>query len=130
MANLFTREFFELAKKRLQKRGVMCQWVHAYSMSSMDFKTIVHTFHTVFPNAAVGEASFGNDYLLIGFPQDWNIDPRMLIDRLGDERMKAHLERMHIRDPAAFLNKLIITREAIAAYAKGAPLHTDDNALL
>jgi len=130
MANLFTLEFFGLAKKRLRKEGLMCQWVHAYSMSSVDFKTIVHTFQAVFPHATVWEANFGNDYLLIGSPQDLNIDPRLLIDRLGDERMKAHLERMHIRDPAAFLNKLILTREGIAPYAKGSPLHTDDNALL
>jgi spermidine synthase len=130
MANLFTREFFELAKKRLRRGGLMCQWVHAYTMSSVDFKTIVHTFHTVFSNAAVWEASFGNDYLMIGSLQDLNIDPLLLIDRLGDERMKVHMERMHIRDPAAFLNKLILTREAIDAYAKGALLHTDDNALL
>jgi spermidine synthase len=130
MANLFTREFFELAKRRLRKQGMMCQWVHAYSMSPDDFKTIVHTFQTIFPNTTVWEASFGNDYLLIGFPPDWNIEPRVLIDRLDDERLKAHLEKMHTRDPAAFINKLIITREAIAAYTKGSALHTDDNALL
>ena len=44
--------------------------------------------------------------------------------------MKVDLERMHIRGPAAFMNKLIIPREGIAAYAGRAPLHTDDNALL
>jgi len=130
MANLFTQEFFELSKKRLRSGGLMCQWVHAYSMSSVDFKTIVRTFQAVFPHAAVWEASFGNDYLLIGSPQDLNIDSRTLIDRLGDEKMKVHLEKMHIRDPAAFLNKLILTRAAIAEYAKKSPLHTDDNALL
>jgi spermidine synthase len=110
MANLFTREFFELAKQRLRKQGLMCQWVHAYSMAPDDFKTIVHTFHSVFPNSTVWETSFGNDYLLIGFPPDWNIEPRKLIDRWGDKRLKAHLEKMHIRDPAAFLNKLILTK--------------------
>jgi len=130
MANLFTREFLELARQRLRPQGLMCQWVHAYSMSSDDFKSIVHTFQTVFPNAMVWEASFGNDYLLIGFPQDWRIDPRLCMDRLDDQRLKAHLERMHIRAPAAFINKLIITREAIAAYVKGTPLHTDGNALI
>jgi len=130
MANLFTREFFNLAKRRLRAEGLMCQWVHAYSMSSVDFKTIVHTFQTVFPNVEVWEASFGNDYMMIGFPQAWNIDSRVLMDRLGDGRMKVHLERMHIRGPAAFINKLIIPREAIAEYAKRVPQHTDDNALL
>lgn len=130
MANLFTREFFELAKQRLREGGLMCQWVHAYSMSSVDFKTIVHTFHAVFPNVTVWEASFGGDYLLIGSPQDLNIDSRVLVDRLGDGRMKAHLERMNIRDLASFTNKLILTKEGIVLYTKGSPLHTDDNALL
>jgi tetratricopeptide (TPR) repeat protein len=130
MANLFSREFFDLAKKRLQKRGVMCQWVHAYSMSSIDFKTIVRTFQAVFPHVTVWEASFGGDYLLIGFPQDLNIDYEMFIDRLNDERLRSDLDRMNLRDVTAFLDKLVITEEAVAEYTKGAPLHTDDNALL
>ncbi len=130
MANLFTREFFDLAKNRLQQGGLMCQWVHAYSMSSIDFKTIVRTFQAVFPHTSIWEASFGGDYLLIGSPQDLNVDVDMLIDRLHDERVRADLGRMNIRDVTALMNKLVITEDAIAEYTKGAPLHTDDNALL
>ncbi len=130
MANLFTREFFGLAKQRLREGGLMCQWVHAYAMSSMDFKTIVRTFQAVFPHVTVWEASFGGDYLLIGSPREVNIDPRTLTDRLGDERLKADLGRMKARGPAALMNKLIMTEEAIPGYIEGAPLHTDDNALL
>jgi spermidine synthase len=130
MANLFTREFFDLAKKRLQKGGLMCQWVHAYSMSSLDFKTIVRTFQAVFPHVTVWEASFGGDYLLIGSPQDLNVDYQVLIDHMRDERMRADMGTMNIKDPAEFINKLVVTEEAIAGYTKGAPLHTDDNARL
>jgi spermidine synthase len=130
MANLFTREFFELAKRRLRKGGLMCQWVHAYSMSSVDFKTIVRTFHTAFPHVMVWEASLGGDYLLIGSPEDLNIDYQMLLGRLDDESMRADLVKMNITDLASFLNRLVITKEAIAEYTKGASLHTDDNSLL
>ena len=63
-------------------------------------------------------------------PQDLKIDYRMIIDRLGDERIRADMGRMNIRDIASFINRLIITEEGIAQYTKGAPLHTDDNALL
>jgi len=130
MANLFTREFFDLAKKRLRGGGLMCQWVHGYSMSSIDFKTIVRTFQAVFPHVTVWEASFGGDYLLIGSPQDLNVDYQMLIDHMRDESMRADMGTMNIKDPAEFINKLVITEEAIAEYTKGAPLHTDDNARL
>lgn len=130
MANLFTREFFELAKRRLRKGGVMCQWVHAYSMYSVDFKTIVRTFNAVFPHVMVWEASLGGDYLLIGSPEDLNVNYQMLIDNMRDESMRADLVKMNMTDLASLLNKLVITKEAIAEYTKGAPLHTDDNALL
>jgi len=130
MANLFTQEFFELAKQRLRAGGLMCQWVHAYAMSSMDFKTIVRTFQTVFPHVTVWEISFGGDYLLIGSPQEVNIDPSSLTDRLGHERLRADRGRMRTTDPAALMTKLIMTEAAIPGYIAGAPLHTDDNALL
>jgi len=130
MANLFTREFFQQAKARLRPQGVMCQWVHAYSMSSQDFKTIVRTFHSVFPNTSIWEASLGGDYLLIGSRQEVPIDHRMLVDRLSDERLRADLETMNLLDLTAFVNKLVITGDAIDRYTKGAPLHTDDNARL
>ncbi len=130
MANLFTQEFFELANARLRPEGVMCQWVHAYSMSSVDFKTIVRTFHAVFPHTSIWEATLGGDYLLIGSQHDVPIDHQMLIDRLNDERLRADLETMNLRDLAAFVNKLVMTGDAIAQYTDGAPLHTDDNARL
>jgi spermidine synthase len=130
MANLFTREFFDLAKKRLQKGGLMCQWVHAYSMSSVDFKTIVRTFHAVFPHVTVWEADLGIDYLLIGSSEHLDVDYEMLRNRLTDERMSADMGKMDIRGPAAFMSKLIMTEEEISEYTKGVPLHTDANTLL
>jgi spermidine synthase len=130
MANLFTREFFQLAKDRLRKRGLMCQWAHAYSMSSDDFKTIVRTFHAVFPHVTVWAADLDLDYVLIGSSDRLDVDYEMLRNRLTDERLRADMRTMDTRDPAAFFNKLIITEEAIPRYTQGAPLHTDDNALL
>jgi len=130
MANLFTRDFFDLAKQRIRKGGVMCQWVHAYSMSSVDFKTVVRTFHAVFPHVTVWEADLGIDYLLIGSSQHLDVDYEMLRNRLADERMRADMGKMDTRGPAAFMNKLIMTEEEISGYTQGVPIHTDDNALL
>jgi len=44
--------------------------------------------------------------------------------------MRADMGTMNIKDPAEFINKLVVTEEAIAEYTRGAPLHTDDNARL
>jgi Tfp pilus assembly protein PilF len=126
-ADLFTREYFELAKKRLRKDGVMCQWVQAYSMSGVDFKTIVHTFNTIFPHVTVWEASLGGDYVLIGTPQKLKVDYPTLLDQLSDGSIRADLAKMRIWGPATFINKQVLTDKAVAEYTRGAPLHTDDN---
>ena len=59
MANLFTTEFFELTKARLRDGGVFCQWLHAYSMTSADFRTIVATFQSAFPQMSLWELDLG-----------------------------------------------------------------------
>lgn len=130
MANLFTREFFDSALARLPSGGLMCQWVHAYALSSMDFKTIVRTFQAVFPHTTLWEAAFSGDYLLIGSARELNINPRTLSDRLENERLAADVRKMRANSAAALISKLIMTETAIPEYVAGAPLHTDDNALL
>src|SRR5262249_28769973 len=65
VAALFTREFFEAARLRLEPGGLMCQWAHTYDMSAGDLRSIVRTFHAVFPVATVWLAG-GGDLLLIG----------------------------------------------------------------
>jgi len=126
-ANLFTREFFNLAKKRLEKGGLMCQWVQAYSMSAADFKAIVHTFQSIFPQVTVWEAILGVDYLLIGATQDVQVDYPRLLEQLGDESIRPHLAKMRIWDPATFIAKLVLADNAVADYTRGALLNTDDN---
>jgi hypothetical protein len=67
VATLFTREFFEAARARLDPDGLLCQWAHTYDISQEDLQSIVRTFASVFPRGTmwlVGEA----DLLLIGGP--------------------------------------------------------------
>ncbi len=102
----------------------MCQWVQAYSMSAPDFKTIMHTFDTVFSHVTVWEASMGGDYLLIGSPQPLKADYSTLLDRLGDRNLLADLSKMRIWDPATFFNKLVHRDEGCRRLRPGsAPEH-------
>ncbi len=129
-ANLFTKEFFTLAKNRLRKGGVMCAWVHAYSMFSIDFKTIIKTFHAVFPRVTLWEALIGGDYILIGSMDDLNPEPETLKKRLNKGRIISDLKKINMSDHALFLGRLVLSEMEIPEYTHGAPIHTDDNALL
>jgi spermidine synthase len=65
VAALFTREFFEAARERLEPDGLLCQWTHTYEMEPGDLKSIVASFASVFPDGTMWLVGDG-DLLLIG----------------------------------------------------------------
>jgi spermidine synthase len=65
VASLFTREFFEAARARLETDGILCQWAHTYDISAADLRSIVRTFGSVFPDGSMWLVGEG-DLLLIG----------------------------------------------------------------
>ncbi|MCY4512720.1 MAG: methyltransferase, partial [Bdellovibrionales bacterium] len=48
MENLFAREFYQLANKKLNKGGVLAQWLHTYSMDAEIFRMVCHTLKQEF----------------------------------------------------------------------------------
>ncbi|MHB8841408.1 MAG: fused MFS/spermidine synthase, partial [Candidatus Aquicultor sp.] len=49
VSHLFTKEFFELVSKRLNKGGVYCQWIPRYIMRDDDMLMMFKTFTSTFP---------------------------------------------------------------------------------
>ncbi|AFM28085.1 fused MFS/spermidine synthase [Desulfomonile tiedjei] len=63
--NLYTREFFELCKSRLNKNGAMCLWFPG-SKHEADEIALQRTFSTVFPYCSVWGGPAGWGFYLIG----------------------------------------------------------------
>ena len=57
VAALFTREFFEAARSRLEPGGIFCQWTHTYNMSDDDLRSVVPPFHRPFPRGRCGSSA-------------------------------------------------------------------------
>jgi spermidine synthase len=73
VANLFTREYYELAKSRLKPGGVFVQWWHTHALHPDEMKLIVATLHRVFPHASYWRPNFG-DVIMVGTvdPLPWD----------------------------------------------------------
>jgi spermidine synthase len=67
-ATLYTREFFELAKRHLNPGGVVTQWVPLYESTPEVVKSEVATFFSVYPDglAFVNDRDGGADVVLLG----------------------------------------------------------------
>ena len=68
-ATLYTREYFELCKRRLNDGGVITQWVPLYESSVAAVKSELATFFAVFPEGTVWSNDVegrGYDVVLLG----------------------------------------------------------------
>jgi spermidine synthase len=65
VSNLFTREYFELAKSRLTEDGVLAQWIQTYNMTGTDYAMLLRTLMKVFPHAALLSLTDGIDSIVI-----------------------------------------------------------------
>lgn len=63
--NLYTREFYELCRDRLDDAGVMCMWMPDASCTQEHFRLLLRTFRDVFPHTQVwsGPNRFGYYFL-------------------------------------------------------------------
>jgi spermidine synthase len=64
VSNLFTREFYQAAKRRLKPNGILAQWIQMYSFKPVDYAMIVATVMDSFSDYALIRISDGDTVLL------------------------------------------------------------------
>ena len=128
VTNLFTREFFRLARGRLNPGGAVGIWVQGYAISAGDFRSIVATFLQVFPEALLFEESpGGGDYFLIGsLGRPASVD--VMRERLaGRPELRDLMSRAGCPSLPEVLARFIAAGSALRRFAGSAPPITDDN---
>lgn len=130
MSALFTREFFQLVRARLTDGGLFGQWFHNYNMPLQDLKTLLRTFHVVFPRAFLWALN-ENDLLLIGAKDPaFDLDLSRLERNFHRAAVREDLRRLGIMDLYAVLSLYVMRDDDLDRFAQGAPLHTDDHPIL
>lgn len=128
VANLFTKEFFQLAANRLNDDGVFAQWVQIYQISTENLRTVLATYLNVFPHVMVfqvGGAARGKDLILIGSRTPLTF--AHMNDRLNDLRIKTEIERVNINSGDDVMSWLVCDETQLAPAVAGAVINTDDN---
>ena len=85
-ATLYTKEYFELVKSRLNPGGIVTQWVPLYESDSAVVKSEIATFFQVFPNGTIwsnDQNGKGYDVVLLGQAGETKINLDELDQRLA-----------------------------------------------
>ena len=126
---LFTVDFFDLLKKRLNPGGLACIWVHT-NMSPDSFKSIIRSFTEQFPFVTMWESIAGDDYLLIGSEQEYRLSFEKTQKYLKNETTGKDFAHIGIRNVPDLMSLMIMSRPNLVEFSKNTILHTDDNSFL
>ncbi|MGE0083915.1 MAG: fused MFS/spermidine synthase [Desulfococcaceae bacterium] len=120
LANLYSLEFFQLARQRLTPGGFFAQWIQAYEMDWETFCLLGRTFAAVFPQGSLMKVG-PVDYLLLGFT-----DPKGFDWQAAQRHLAFAQKSQNIVFPGTdFLVHLILTEDLEELFGSG-PLHTDN----
>ncbi len=128
VANLFTREYFELCRAHLGTDGILAFWMQGYMMPVDNFRTVVRTLQQVFPHTSLWEMG-DNDYLVLASADMPTPDFSALGERCAGN-VQADLFRIALAEPEQLLGRFVTGTETLRTWAGQGILHTDDNALL
>lgn len=105
-ATLYTREYFEMVRRRLKPGGIVTQWVPLYESDLAVVKSEIATFASVFPDATIWanlQEGQGYDLVLMAQKEPGPIDLDLLQRRFADPRYAQAAASM---GGAAFLSPL------------------------
>jgi spermidine synthase len=131
VGNLFTKQFYEEARRRLSPGGVFCQWIQTYSVSPATLSTVFRTVATTFPKGQLFYVESSGDLIILAVP-----DRELYLDQSS---MNAVLARPAVAEDFARIG-IHSLKDVIGAYrgrldrvardAGPGPVNTDDNSWL
>jgi spermidine synthase len=132
VANLFTREFFQLGHDRLTDEGIFVQWLQIYQLSTDSLRSVLATFQETFPHVLVFRvegATKGKDLLLVGSRTAMTMaDMKLRVsERIRDPRVAAELARVGLKSEADVNAWYVCDETRLGPAVAGAIINTDDN---
>jgi spermidine synthase len=144
VANLFTADFYALARRRLNPGGIFCQWFHSYCMEPEAMRLQLRTFAASWPSVSLwivppraGELSISGDLILLGSEAEPDLEAPAALARLESPEIRAELQRADccgsaeaespvVRDRWWLWSLRLLGSDELRAFAGAGPLNTDE----
>ncbi len=128
-ARFYSRNFFNSCKKNLTTGGIMASGLPITRISLEDFRIIVRTFQSVFPNTSLWYVnnSVAPYAVLIGRTGgDFQLNFRQLDERLKDQLLPANLNRIGLDNIYEILDCFVMGPKVLAQLSKEVQVNTDN----
>ncbi len=125
VVNLYSRDFYELAGKRLKPNGLLAQWLPIATQNAEETRSLVRSFLDVFPDATLWTTEL-HEMLLIGSLSPIELDLNRITARFSQPPVEQALREVGIDSPAALLATFVTDRAGLVRFAANTPAVTDN----
>lgn len=124
-SNLFTQEFFEIAKANLSAEGIFSQWLNLYNTNETAVKSVLKTFFTVFPHGAVFVEAGEREMVLVGSRAPIHFSRTKTEAIKNAPEFKGRLGQLFPNSSLDPLAMYTSSSEAVRFFSRDAKLNTD-----
>ncbi|NOZ87984.1 MAG: hypothetical protein GXP49_17325 [Deltaproteobacteria bacterium] len=131
VSNLFTVDYFTIAKQRLKPGGLFCQWLQMYELSPKNVKIVARTFASCFKYVLlfVSEPE-STDAIMIGSDSPIRLNLASMQRAFENKKIKKMFERAKVKNRQDILSLFLLGDREIPALLGPGPKNTDDNMLI
>ncbi len=99
-ASLYAKEYFQSARQRLNKNGMIISWLPTYDMSTSVFNSIIGTLMDVFPHVTIWYLTPNPAPLVLiaGSEQQQYFSPKHIEKELLNENVRNSLSKLNIQN--------------------------------
>jgi spermidine synthase len=134
---LFTKEYYQIARDKLNKDGVFLQWIGAYDFSVRDFKIMLNTINAVFPYIQIWSDRAGSDMYIIASMENKLYDYQHVSQRLQEENIRQDFEIISIgtkseilQGAELFFSFYIGNQNTFKNYIWGSAINSDNKPII
>ncbi|MUF08388.1 spermidine synthase, partial [Pseudomonas sp. CCM 7893] len=125
VVNLYSRDFYQLTARRLEKHGLLAQWLPLPTQNIEDSQSLVRSFLDVFPYATLWTSEF-HEMLLVGSMEPIELDTARIRQRFEQASVSSALGEVGIDSAATLLATWVTDRQGLERFVADALPVTDD----
>ncbi len=128
--NLYSKEFYEQSRRRLNPGGLMMQWLPLHLVGPTDAWSIVKTFQSVFPHTSVWNSYLTRIVLLVGSNEPQVLDKSRFEQQMRNGEVRRMAEEIGIYNFLDFMDFYLADGQSLVPLLDRAPVITDDRPVL
>src|SRR5262249_15970645 len=125
VVNLYRREFYQLAKRRLAPGGILCQWMPLDLSHEVLGRMMLRTLQAEFPYVSLW-IPCNYEGVAIASMEPLRIDPEVLRDRMADPAVRRDMGASGLGTVEQLLATFVTADAGLKDYVGGVPLVTDN----